>query len=328
MKIDYFQALKQIPNAKGIWVMYGQEPLLEQNLLDAFRQHWLQQDIERQRFDISSVSDWEKVFESLDSLSLFSNRLAVEVHGNIKPDAARLKYLKNYLQQNNDNLLLVILPKQESSTLKSAFFQTADANGTLIALQANFLKDQQRILHLEAEKIGIQLQAEAWHWLLQHHEHNLLAAKNSLIRVSDTFPEKQLFEANDLMSCLQDQSRYTVYDLSDAILKADLANAIKILQFLIESDEALTLILWVISKEAHLLLQLYEQPHQAAQLGIWKNRIPLYQQAVKRLNPNILLNINPLLLRTDQAIKGINQENPIHLFQQLLAILCGKNLFN
>lgn len=100
---------------------HGQEPLLEQNLLDTFRKSWQQQDIERQRYDISSVSDWKNVFNALNSLSLFSQQLAIEVHGNIKPDANGLKQLKSYIQHNETNLLLIVLPKQDSSSLKSAF---------------------------------------------------------------------------------------------------------------------------------------------------------------------------------------------------------------
>ncbi len=37
MKLDYLQALKRVDEARGAWIMQGQEPLLEQNLLDAFR---------------------------------------------------------------------------------------------------------------------------------------------------------------------------------------------------------------------------------------------------------------------------------------------------
>ena len=35
MKLDYLQALKRIPEVA--WILHGQEPLLEQNLLDTFR---------------------------------------------------------------------------------------------------------------------------------------------------------------------------------------------------------------------------------------------------------------------------------------------------
>lgn len=327
MKIDYLQALKRVEQAKGVWLMHGAEPLLEQNLLDAFRQFWHRAEIERQRFDISNVSDWKLVFNALDSLSLFSSQLAVEVHGNIKPDTSALKLLKHYIQQDSNNLLLIVLPKQESASLKSAFFQTVEANGVVIPLQANYARDQQNILQLEADKLNIQLDYDAWEWLLQHHEHNLLAARNSLIRVSDTFPDLNKITTEQLISCLQDQSRYNVYDLSESILNADLAASIKILQFLIEADEPLNLILWVVSKEARLLLQLYEQPQNAYQLGIWKNKISLYQQAVRRLNPHTLLLLPDLLLRTDKAIKGYAKENPIQLLQQIIALLCNKPLF-
>src|SRR5690606_39863539 len=104
MKLDYLQALKRVNEARGAWVLNGQEPLLEQNLLDAFRQSWIINHVERERYDIQSVADWKNVFNALNSLSLFSQNLAVEVHGNIKPDANALKLLKHYIQHNEHNL--------------------------------------------------------------------------------------------------------------------------------------------------------------------------------------------------------------------------------
>ncbi len=327
MKLDYVQALKRVADARGVWILHGQEPLLEQNLLDAFRQSWQQQEIERQRYDISSVNDWKNVFNALNSLSLFSQQLAVEVHGNIKPDANGIKQLKNYIQQNELNLLLVVMPKQDSSSLKSSFFQLIEANGVVVPLTATYPQDRQRILNLEAEKLGIQLDADAWQWLMQHHEHNLLAAKNSLMRVSDTFPEQKLIQIEQLYSCLQDQSRYTTYDLSDALLAGNLAQAVKIFQYLVAAGEPYSLILWTLSKEMRLLMQLYEQPQNALQLGIWKNKVSLYQQALRRLHPHCFLAWPALLLRIDAAIKGMSEENPEHLIIQGVAEMCGKSLF-
>ncbi|MDM1330878.1 DNA polymerase III subunit delta [Acinetobacter indicus] len=327
MKLDYLQALKRIDDARGAWVLHGQEPLLEQNLIDAFRQSWQKQDIERQRYDISSISDWKNVFNALNSLSLFSTQLAVEVHGNIKPDASSLKLLKNYLQQDSNNLLLVVMPKQDASSLKSSFFQTVEANGVCVALTANYPRDRQQILAVEAQKLGIQLANDAWQWLEQHHEHNLLAAKNSLMRVSDTFPEIQQIQIEHLYACLQDQSRYTTYDLSDALLAGNLAQSIKIFQYLTASGEPMSLILWSISKEMRLLMQLFEQPQNALQLGIWKNKVSTYQQAVRRLSPQTFLSWPALLLNIDAAIKGVSQDNPEQLVQQAIASLCGRPLF-
>lgn len=328
MKLDYLQALKRVSDARGAWVLHGQEPLLEQNLMDAFRASWQQREVERQRYDVSSVSDWKNVFNALNSLSLFSTQLAVEVHGNIKPDASGIKLLKSYLQQDSDNLLLIIMPKQDSSSLKSSFFQVMDANGVNVSLTANYPRDRQQILSVEAEKLGIKLANHAWAWLEQHHEHNLLAAKNSLMRVSDTFAEIDVIQVDHLYACLQDQSRYSTYDLSDALLNGNLAQSIKIFQYLIASGEPLSLILWSISKEMRLLMQLFEQPQNALQIGIWKTKVSLYQQALRRLSPQTFLAWPALLLRIDASIKGLGHENPEHLVQQAIASMCGKTLFH
>ncbi|WDE15593.1 DNA polymerase III subunit delta [Acinetobacter schindleri] len=328
MKLDYLQALKRVSDARGAWVLHGQEPLLEQNLMDAFRASWQQREVERQRYDVSSVSDWKNVFNALNSLSLFSTQLAVEVHGNIKPDASGIKLLKSYLQQDSDNLLLIIMPKQDSSSLKSSFFQVMDANGVNVYLTANYPRDRQQILSVEAEKLGIKLANDAWAWLEQHHEHNLLAAKNSLMRVSDTFAEIDVIQVDHLYACLQDQSRYSTYDLSDALLNGNLAQSIKIFQYLIASGEPLSLILWSISKEMRLLMQLFEQPQNALQIGIWKTKVSLYQQALRRLSPQTFLAWPALLLRIDASIKGLGHENPEHLVQQAIASMCGKTLFH
>lgn len=328
MKLDYLQALKRVSDARGAWVLHGQEPLLEQNLMDAFRASWQQREVERQRYDVSSVSDWKNVFNALNSLSLFSTQLAVEVHGNIKPDASGIKLLKSYLQQDSDNLLLIIMPKQDSSSLKSSFFQVMDANGVNVSLTANYPRDRQQILSVEAEKLGIKLANDAWAWLEQHHEHNLLAAKNSLMRVSDTFAEIDVIQVDHLYACLQDQSRYSTYDLSDALLNGNLAQSIKIFQYLIASGEPLSLILWSISKEMRLLMQLFEQPQNALQIGIWKTKVSLYQQALRRLSSQTFLAWPALLLRIDASIKGLGHENPEHLVQQAIASMCGKTLFH
>ena len=328
MKIDYLQALKRVDDACGAWVLHGQEPLLEQNLMDAFRASWQKQEIERQRYDISSVSDWKTVFNALNSLSLFSTQLAVEVHGNIKPDAAGLKLLKSFLQHNEQNLLLIVMPKQDSSSLKTSFFQTIDANGVNVALTANYPRDRQQILAVEADKLGIKLANDAWAWLEQHHEHNLLAAKNSLMRVSDTFAEVDVIEIEHLYACLQDQSRYSTYDLSDALLAGNLTQSIKIFQYLMASGEPLSLILWSISKEMRLLMQLFEQPQNALQLGIWKTKVSQYQQALRRLSPQTFLAWPSLLIRIDASIKGLGHENAEHLVQQAIASMCGKSLFH
>jgi DNA polymerase-3 subunit delta len=63
---------------------------------------------------------------------------------------------------------------------------------------------------------------------------------------------------------------YTTYDLSDALLTGNLAQSVKIYQYLIAAGEPDSLILWTLNKEMRLLMQLFEQPQNALQLGFGK----------------------------------------------------------
>jgi len=147
------------------------------------------------------------------------------------------------------------------------------------------------------------------------------------MRVADTFAEVDIIQIDHLYACLQDQSRYNTYDLSDALLNGNLAQSIKIFQYLIASGEPMSLILWSISKEMRLLMQLFEQPQNALQIGIWKTKVSLYQQALRRLSPQRFLSWPQLLIRIDAAIKGMSRENPEHLILQAIAEMCGQSLF-
>lgn len=130
------------------------------------------------------------------------------------------------------------------------------------------------------------------------------------MRVSDTFPEIQQIQIEHLHACLQDQSRYSTYDLNDALLAGNLAQAMKIFQYLMASGEAMSLILWSISKEMRLLMQLFEQPQNALQLGIWKNKVSVYQQALRRLNPNSFLQYSPYYCVLMPPLKGCLRKTP------------------
>lgn len=328
MKLDYRGAIKRLPKTVGVWLMHGNEALLEQNLLKNWRDYWQQAGIERQRFDLNSVNDWRDVFNALNSLSLFASQLAIEVHGNIKPDQYGLDQLTAFLQSPADNMLLIVMPKQDSSAQKTKFYQTIEANGHVINLSINSPSERIDILKYEAQQLGIRLNDEAWQLLITQNENNLFAAQQSLFRLSSINQSDQLLSVEDLQAALTEQSRFSSFDLANTALEGHAVQAVKILNFLLESGEADSLILWALAREMRLLMQLLEQPGQYQKFGIWQNKIPAYKQALSRLKPALLIQWPALLQRTDEAIKGVNNENPKDLLLQITLMLCGKPLFH
>jgi DNA polymerase-3 subunit delta len=327
MRLDYRGAMGRIKKASGVWLLHGNEPLLEQNLLNALRNYWQEQQIERQRFEINTVNDWRDVFNSLNSLSLFSEKLAIEAHGSIKPDAAGLDQLQQFIQSPADNILVIVMPRQDSAAQKTKFYQSIDANSVVVQLGIQNMQERLGILQDEAQQLGVQLARDAWDLLLAQTENNLFAAQQSLLRLSDLYQPDHVVGLEDLQVGLTEQSRFSSFDLADAALQGNALQAVKILGFLLESGEADSLILWALSREMRLLMQLFEQPGQYQKFGIWQNKVRYYQQALKRTSGQQLMQWPALLQRTDAAIKGLSEENSKDLLLQVTMALSGKPLF-
>jgi DNA polymerase-3 subunit delta len=330
MKADYQSARLRIPKMKGAWLIHGDEPLLAQSLLDQCRQQWRELDIERHRVDLISSSDWRDALAQLDNLSLFSNTLALEIHGSHKPDAAGMIALERYMQHQGDNILIINMPKQDAAGQKTKFFQLLDANGLVVSLAIQNDKERQVFLNAQAEKLNVHLSSAAWTALLAQTENNLLAAQQALIRLSFLTNSETTIDVEQLLPALSDQSRYSLFDLSDAALQGNLERTVRILNYLFESGEAESLILWTISREMRLLIQLLDQSSQVnyQALGIWSNRQSLYQKAMKRIKREQTTHWLDLLLRCDQAIKGVGVESAQNLLLQASVALAGIQLFD
>jgi DNA polymerase-3 subunit delta len=329
MKADYSNASKRIKDAKGVWLLHGDEPLLAQSLLDQCRQHWRQLDIERQRVDITSASDWREALGLLDNLSLFASTMALEIHGHHKPDAAGMLAMERFIQSPGDNLLLINMPKQDNAAQKTKFFQLIEANGLVVPLVLASERERLAFLSDQAIKLKVELAPAAWNALLAQTENNLLAAHQALVRLSFLTSGNAMIDVEQLLPALSDQSRYSLFDLSDAALLGDVERTVRILNYLLESGEAESLILWTLSRDMRLLIQLLDQPNPNFQaLGIWSNRQSLFQKAMRRVKRSDTVAWIDLLLRCDQAIKGVGLERTHDLLLQASVSLAGLTLFN
>ena len=330
MKVDYQSAKQRTQTMKGVWLLHGDEPLLAQSLLDQCRKEWKVLDIERHRVDLTSSSDWKDALGQLDNLSLFASKMALEIHGSHKPDASGMAALERFIQHDGDNILIIIMPKQDNAGQKTKFFQLVDANGLVVALAIQNDKERLGFLNAQAHILNLQLTSAAWSALLSQTDNNLLAAHQALIRLSFLTDATTTIHEEQLLPALSDQSRYGLFDLSDAALQGNVERTVRILHYLFESGEAESLVLWTISREMRLLIQLLDQssPINYQALGIWSNRQGLYQKAMKRVKREHTAHWLALLLRCDQAIKGVGVEIAQNLLLQACVALAGAQLFD
>ena len=331
MKTDYQGALQQIKQQirkpHPVWLLHGDEPLLSQQILTELRKHWQQHGVERQRIDLGSAADWRDAFNELDSLSLFASQTAVEVHGNHKPDAATLLLLERFIQQSNDNQLVIVMPKQDAAAQKTKFYKLLEAQALVVALSIRDEAQRRQLLQQLAKQQQLQLTDAAWSLLLEHTQNNLLAAHQALLRLSALHDGTTAADVADLQPALVEQSRFSTFDLGDAALGGQAEKAVQILQFLKESGEPTSLVLWTLSKEMRLVMQLLAQPNSEQQLGIWQNRVGLYRQACRRLSAQDTADWSELLRQADESIKGIRDEPTWDLLLRCTLGLAGIRLF-
>lgn len=328
MLLEPLRALSMLEQARGLWLLHGDEPLLTQLLLDRWRLHWRQGGIERQRLELSSPADWRQALAAADSLSLFASQTAVEAHGHARPDADLLDDLQRYAQTAQDSVLVVVMPALDKAAQKTKFYALFEKHATVVPLQLKSLSDRKQLLNQLATDLQILLDSGQWQLLLDHSQNNLLAAHQTLLRLAALQSQPEQPVAAELFAAaLVEQSRYSPFDLAEAALQGQAERAVRILRFLQESGEAPSLVLWALNRDMKLLMQLMAQPDQAQHLGIWSSRLGLYQQALRRLKPAQLRQWPGLLLGTDAAIKGVQRERPWDALLRCTLALAGTPIF-
>lgn len=335
----------------GLWLAHGDEPLLQQWLIDALRPHWRAQNYAIKRIELASVKSWQEVLSELGSLSLFDDASALIVTGNHKPDKAVIADLERFAMEaqagTHGHSVFWLTPKQDRRAQSSKWFAPFTQYGHIIDCNVYNEQQRQQLLQVQAQHFGLRLSQEAWQLLMSHTEHHLLSAYQTLWRLSYLFapelgahsadtpsqntssstkPKEMALDITDLQAALVSDAQFSVFDLSDAMLAGNSAQVAKIVFQLKAVDEPTTLVLWAISKDMrHIMALMDGQDPQA--LGIWRSKQGLYQQACRRQSKAQTVEWPALLYRCDQGIKGLIRQPAWELLLQAALELSGKRLF-
>ncbi len=297
------------------YLVFGEEPLQKMEALDEIRAAAKRQGFdERQSFILDGQFDWSHFFIELASLSLFAPRRLIELDlGQQKLTPSMQEQLKQLPDQLHSDLVIVLhAAKNASEWSKQGWFKRLADVG--VQVQFYPLDDQQfqRWLQQRAQQLNLKLTTDALQLLLHHSAGNLLAARQSLEKLTLVYPAGSWIDLDSLQQFLTDQSHYTVFQLIDAILEGDLTQALHRLDRLLQQDVEVVMLLWHLQKEATTLWQLQQQSQVLGALSaesykkfaIWPKRQPLYQTALLRLSLPWLHRILDELAAFDRAYKS------------------------
>lgn len=314
---------------KPFYLVFGEEPFQEtqcvQQIRDAAKLQGFDEVI---KFTLMQGFDWQEIVAQYQSMSLFSARTIIELDLNQqKPGVIGSNTFKKVVELvNPDTLLIIKGAKASQDVQRSAWFKMLDKQGVFIPcypLTDNHLK---RWLDEQCQRLSLNLQNEAKLSLINATEGNLLACYQELEKLSllhgTTLITQQL-----VMQGLLNQAKFDIFDLSDALLNGHAQQAIKVLNKLASDNTEVVSILWAITKELNTLIDiqlglLNGEPIATLfkQKAVWKNQQGPVQNALNRLNINILEEINSDVALFDTSYKQGNLIAPY----QALAHICIK----
>jgi len=336
MKITAAQLHKNIqtmPLPPVIWIS-SDEPLLALEACDVIRAAARNAGItERNVIDVDAKFDGSDLNAANQTKSLFGERECIELRMQAKfNDKGRKALLEYIATANPDNLLLIVSDRLEAGQTKAKWFnQVVDAGWWLPIwpIEHNQLAGwvSQRM-----NAAGLQPDQEAISLLVERIDGNLLAAKQEIDKLA-LLTEDGVITADIILSSVSDSSRYTVFDLSAAFLSGDLARSLKIMNGLQAEGIEPPIVLWLITRELRLVIELCEaqiqgQPINAAfkRLRIFDKRQSDYNQAIRRASVSHYQQCLVACANIDAMIKGQVKGDPWVLISEMMVAISAPQL--
>ena len=345
MQVALNQLAAQVAKGlKPMYVLHGDEPLLQQEAADLIRHAARQQGFsERSVFTVLGAHfDWSAVLAAGGSLSLFADRQIVEVRiPSGKPGkegSQALQELAELTQDNEALLVLVLLPRLDKASLSSAWFTALDARGAQIRIDPIERSALPAWIAQRLDAQGQRVQSgETGQHTLQFFadrvEGNLLAAHQEIQKLALLYPQGEL-TLEQVEACVLNVARYDVFKLGEAVLSGHLTRVQRMLDGLRAEGESEVLVHFALAEDIRALRQVKEAISQGQPLPValreqrvWGLRERLFERALPRL---ALVDLDNLLLAAhtvDGLVKGLRHPDwPQEAWQALsqLALQLGR----
>ena len=276
--------------------------------------------------------EWDDLIEHTQSMSLFSSTKLIELEltsnkiGKIGSDT-----LKRVSESLGDDTVLVIFgSKLEAAQTKSAWFKSLSSVGCYIPIYEIEGPHLQRWLQQQLTVKGLNLTPDAQSFLLAFTAGNLLACSQELDKLKLSHPNSPTLTLEILEQQVSDQSRFTVFQLTDALWGNKPEQCLSILGRLKLEDFEPNIILWSLAKDLNLIAKLQNAKifSESTQdifdsARVWKNKQNTYLNVAQRLNPTLVKQALSQLSDIDKALKFYAINCPYTLFAHICLLLNG-----
>jgi DNA polymerase-3 subunit delta len=307
---------------RPLYTLHGDEPLLVQEAADAIRAAARTQGYtERTVHTVAGAHfDWSAVLAAGGSLSLFADKQIVEIRipsGKPGKDGSTaLQQVAEGAAGNDSTLTLVLLPRLDFQTKKSAWFAALEGAGVALEVQPvergalpqwitqRLAQNQQRVAAGEEGQRTLQFFAD-------RVEGNLLAAHQEIQKLALLYPAGELrFE--QVESAVLNVARYDVFKLSEAVLGGQATRVQRMLDGLQAEGEAEVLVHYTLSEDIRALKRVKDAmaagrplPMALREQRVWGVKEKLFERVLPRLSATALENLLHGAHVVDGIVKGL-----------------------
>ncbi len=246
---SFLQRQQEIPR---VFLITGDEPLQVMESCDAIRQlAKIQGFSERDVLHADNKFDWGALLGASNALSLFSEKKLIDLRVETKtPGRVGSQAIRDYMQNPpDDKVLLIQMPKLVGSTRNSAWVKAIEKSGVVVQIWD--LSPPQTMAwvakRLRAE--GMRPSNDAVRLLTERVEGNLLAATQEISKLKLLFggDGEVIIEDKQVLESVSDSSRFSIFDLSNAVMMGDVHRVQHIHHNLKEEGAPVQLMLWTLS---------------------------------------------------------------------------------
>ncbi|MCK5872099.1 MAG: DNA polymerase III subunit delta, partial [Methylococcales bacterium] len=212
-------------------------------------------------------------------------------------------------RHDTETLLLVSCGKLKTASLQSRWVKAIDKTGVIVQIWplegAHFIHWlQQRLL-----KKRLELAPDAVQLLAARVEGNCLAAHQEVEKLYSLYGSVHL-TITQVQAAVVDNSRFDVFQLTDAILVGKVSRAVNILRALQAENIAPPVILWALARECRCLIELKMTANKELifkKYYLWDKRKLQLSKAAHQLSLKTLQRASKLSALADRQIKGQQQ---------------------
>jgi len=265
---SYLQQNGNQANTPTVFLLTGDEPYQLMEAADAVRAHALQTGYsERDVLHADNSFKWGELNGVSNSLSLFSEKKLIDLRVETKtPGKAGSQAIRDYMENlPQDKILLIQTPKLAAAARNAAWVKAIDKQGVVVQIWDLSTPQTMAWISKKMREFGMRATPDAVRLLTERVEGNLLAAFQEINKLkllfqgSDDQQAEKLIDEEQVLAAVSDSSRFSIFDLSNAVMAGDLPRVQHIHHNLKEEGVPIQLILWTLSD---LSRQLYNASFQ------------------------------------------------------------------